>query len=60
MPIKPYYIKKVGNELVERYPEVFSSDFQENKQRVKKLTNVKSKTVRNRIAGYITRLKQSS
>lgn len=60
MPIKPNYIKKIGKELVERYPEAFETDFQQNKKRVKKLTNVESKTVRNRIAGYVTRLKQPS
>ncbi|MDY7082814.1 MAG: 30S ribosomal protein S17e [Halobacteria archaeon] len=55
MPIKPSYIKKMGRELMERYPKVFTSDFEENKEKVAELTNVESKTVRNRIAGYITR-----
>jgi small subunit ribosomal protein S17e len=55
MPIKPAYIKKVGRELMERYPEVFDSDFEANKEAVTELTNVESKTVRNRIAGYVTR-----
>jgi len=40
---------------MERYPEVFSSDFEANKEAVTELTNVESKTVRNRIAGYVTR-----
>ncbi len=55
MPIKPAYIKKIGRELMERYPEVFDGDFESNKEAVTELTNVESKTVRNRIAGYVTR-----
>ena len=55
MPIKPAYIKKIGKELLDRYPEVFTKDFESNKEKVNELTNVESKTVRNRIAGYVTR-----
>ena len=55
MAIKPAYIKNMGNTLLERYPEAFGSDFEHNKQSVTELTNVDSKGVRNRVAGYITR-----
>ncbi|WP_458206638.1 30S ribosomal protein S17e [Haladaptatus sp. NG-SE-30] len=55
MPVQPDYVKKVGNILLERYPQAFTDDFDQNKQSVEKLTNVSSKSVRNRIAGYITR-----
>ncbi|MFP4188188.1 MAG: 30S ribosomal protein S17e [Halobacteriales archaeon] len=55
MPIKPAYIKKIGRELLERYPDVFTKDYEANKNAVTELTNVESKTVRNRIAGYVTR-----
>lgn len=54
MPIKPAYIKKTGRILMERYPSAFTGDFDENKEQVTELTNVESKQVRNRIAGYIT------
>jgi small subunit ribosomal protein S17e len=55
MAIKPDYVKKTGNILMERYPEAFSrEDFEHNKNSVTELTNVESKEVRNRIAGYIT------
>lgn len=53
--IRPTYIKRVAVELVERYPKVFSDDFENNKMMVEKLTNVTSRRMRNRIAGYITR-----
>jgi len=52
--IRPTYIKRVALDLVERYPKAFSDDFEHNKLMVSKLTNVSSRTMRNRIAGYIT------
>jgi len=57
MPIKPDYVKKTGNVLLDRYPEAFTTDFEQNKESVTKLTNIESKGVRNRIAGYVTRKK---
>lgn len=58
MPIKPAYIKKIGNLLLERYPDAFTSDFDHNKEVIGEVTNVDSKGVRNRIAGYVTRKKR--
>lgn len=55
MPIKPAYIKKIARKLMDVYPGEFGPDFDENKKKVEELTNVESKQVRNRIAGYITR-----
>jgi small subunit ribosomal protein S17e len=55
MAIKPDYVKKTGRILLERYPEAFTTDFDQNKESVTKLTNIESKGVRNRIAGYVTR-----
>ncbi|WP_440008249.1 30S ribosomal protein S17e [Halomicrococcus sp. SG-WS-1] len=57
MPVSPDYVKKLGNLLLERYPEAFTEDFTQNKESVEKLTNVDSKNVRNRIAGYVSRKK---
>ncbi|MFC6726165.1 30S ribosomal protein S17e [Halobium palmae] len=59
MAIKPKYVKQMGNLLLERYPQAFNTDFETNKESVTELTNVESKGVRNRIAGYVTRKKQS-
>lgn len=58
MAIKPAYVKKTARILMERYPEAFSDDFEQNKELVTQLTNIESKGVRNRIAGYVAR-KQS-
>ena len=54
MAIKPAYVKKTAKLLIERYPNAFGDDFEHNKDVVTELTNVESKGVRNRIAGYIT------
>jgi small subunit ribosomal protein S17e len=56
--IRPTYIKRVSIELVQKYPEVFSADFENNKEMVNALTDVSSVTMRNRIAGYITRYRE--
>lgn len=59
MAIKPDYVKKTGNVLLERYPEAFSNEFEHNKESVRALTNIESKAVRNRIAGYVARKKEN-
>lgn len=55
MPIDPADVISLGDELMERYPETFTGEFNENKLRVERLTEIQSRHVRNRIAGYITR-----
>jgi SSU ribosomal protein S17E len=59
MAIKPAYVKKTANMLMEEYPDAFAPDFEHNKELVMELTNVESKSVRNRIAGYVTSKQQS-
>ncbi|MCJ7607012.1 MAG: 30S ribosomal protein S17e, partial [Thermoplasmata archaeon] len=49
--IRPTYIKRVAVELVHRYPEQFTADFEHNKAMVSKLTDVGSVPMRNKIAG---------
>ena len=57
--IRPTYIKRVSIELLNKYPQAFSkdfeADFEANKEMVSTLTDVSSVKMRNRIAGYITR-----
>ncbi|MFD1515024.1 30S ribosomal protein S17e [Halomarina rubra] len=60
MAIKPAYVKKTATTLLEKYDEAFSTDFDHNKEVVVELTNIDSKEVRNRVAGYITRKKGGS
>ncbi|ESP89108.1 30S ribosomal protein S17e [Candidatus Halobonum tyrrellensis] len=60
MAIKPKYVKQLATILLEKYPQSFNQDFETNKESVTALTNVESKGVRNRIAGYITRKKAAA
>jgi small subunit ribosomal protein S17e len=47
-------IRRISTELLEKYPERFSVNFEENKKVIKEIAIVRSKILRNRIAGYIT------
>ena len=60
MPIEPAYVKNLARELIDRYPEAFSDDFDQNKESVQRLTNIESKSVRNRVAGYVTRKQRTT
>ena len=55
MTIKAAYVKKTANALLEEYPDAFAPEFEHNKELVEQLTNIESKGVRNRVAGYVTR-----
>jgi small subunit ribosomal protein S17e len=52
--VKTEQIKRVANELITRFPEKFSHNFEENKHAVDALTKGTTTKVRNQIAGYIT------
>jgi small subunit ribosomal protein S17e len=56
--VKPSFIKNIALDLIEKYPEAFTVDFDNNKQLVQRLTSIESKIMRNRIAGYISRVKE--
>jgi small subunit ribosomal protein S17e len=47
-------IKRISSEILERYPENFGTDFDQNKATLKNIAIIRSKLLRNRIAGYIT------
>jgi small subunit ribosomal protein S17e len=50
-------VKRISRELLRRFPDHFTGDFESDKQSVNDLVTTPSKRLRNRIAGYITRLK---
>jgi len=54
--VRPSLVKSIGKRLVERYPDAFGNEFDENKESVEEYAEVRSKHLRNRIAGYITHL----
>ncbi len=54
--VRPLFIKKISRELIEEYPNVFSVEFEKNKDLLGKYVEIPSKSVRNRVAGYLTKL----
>lgn len=53
--VKTDQIKQTGKKLMARFPEKFTTNFEENKHLVDSLTEGTTTRVRNQIAGYITR-----
>jgi len=53
--IKTAFVKRVSEQLLAKFRDRFTTDFQENKERVKELVDYPSKKIINQIAGYITR-----
>ncbi|HID17702.1 TPA: 30S ribosomal protein S17e [Candidatus Bathyarchaeota archaeon] len=56
--VRTQVVKKVAKELLEKYPDAFTTSFEENKRAVEQLLEVDGKRLRNRIAGYVTNLKK--
>jgi len=54
--VRTEQVKRIARELLNRYPDKFSTDFENNKQFVTELTNISSTKLRNRVAGYTARL----
>ncbi len=53
--VKTEQVKHVAKELVAKYPDKFSTNFDDNKHMVSQLTQGTTTRVRNQIAGCITR-----
>ncbi len=51
-------IKNTASELLRMYGDRFTVDFKHNRDVVKDLIDVEGTVMRNRIAGYLTRLKR--
>ena len=47
-------IKRISMQLLERYGDMFSIDFDKNKEVLNKVAVIRSKGLRNEVAGYIT------
>lgn len=47
-------IKRISTELLERYPDKFGLDFNANKNVISDVAIIRSKVLRNELAGYIT------
>ncbi|MBT3940621.1 30S ribosomal protein S17e [Candidatus Woesearchaeota archaeon] len=53
--IRTKQIKRLGHKFIELHKAKLAKTFPENKQRVQELSDVKTKKLRNMIAGYITK-----
>ena len=51
-------IKRLSNELLNEYSERFGTDFSTNKQALNEISIIRSKGLKNEIAGYITKMLQ--
>ena len=54
--IRTSFVKRISKELIETHQGKFTTDFEENKKLVAEYSTVSTKHLRNKIAGYITRL----
>ncbi|MFX0003048.1 MAG: 30S ribosomal protein S17e [Promethearchaeota archaeon] len=54
--VRTILIKNVSKELINKYPNVFTTDFEINKRLLDKYLEIDSKHLRNRISGYIVNL----
>ncbi len=52
--VKPTYIKRTGDYILQAYPNLVSTNFEQNKRLLTEVFKI-SKNYRNRLAGYITR-----
>lgn len=53
--IRPTYIKRIAEDLVRKFPDRFTTDFEANKKAVSELADITTVKMRNRITGYVTR-----
>ena len=54
--VRTRLVKRLAEELVQTYPDKFTSDYEHNKRMVELLVEGITKRLRNRVAGYITHL----
>ncbi len=52
--VRTSHIKLLSEKLIELHPDKFSKGFEKNKEVLEELMNFESKTIRNKVAGYIT------
>lgn len=56
--VKSKLIKRTAKQLIEKAPECFDKTFETNKKSLGRI--LESKSTRNKIAGYIARLKRNT
>ena len=48
-------LRKIAEDILARYPDRFTTEFEHNKRELEKAAIIRSKELRNKIAGYIVR-----
>ena len=54
--VRPDKVKKAARDILTQYHERFTTNFEENKKILAPLVHIYSPRMKNRVAGYITRL----
>ena len=54
--IRTKHVKNIAKEILQKYFELFTDDFEKNKKILEKVAVFRSKKLRNVVAGYITSL----
>jgi small subunit ribosomal protein S17e len=52
--VRTSHIKLLSEKLIKLHPDRFSEDYEKNKEVLGELMTFDSKTIRNKVAGYIT------
>ena len=55
--VRTEMVKRTARELMERYPDRLTADFEANKKAIAEFFPPDTKRLRNRVAGYATRLR---
>ncbi len=56
--VRTEVVKNMAKDLMNKHHEKFTTDFETNKRIVGELAADSSKTIRNKVAGYISRLRR--
>ena len=51
--IRGKWVKNIAKKLIEKYPDKFNNNFDNNKKFIESLKIIDDKPIRNKIAGYI-------
>lgn len=54
--VRTEQVKRIARELLDKYPDKITADFEKNKEYVMAYTSISSTKLRNRVAGYAARL----
>lgn len=58
MSVKQKYIKRTALEIMKRHGDRVTEDFEKNRELLEGNVDIQGTTVKNRIAGYLVRLKK--